>query len=153
MADDNMTREDRRKARRLAREQARAGHTTSNIAERAKAVERRAAIVSENAVTIPLMLGDVAVGKATISISGNIIARISESSLGQALYPVVKEGLVSSLQLGATIWPEFKEQLVDREETLFKVRRGLLDAGLDDQQVTDSINQMLNQGILFREKA
>lgn len=38
------------------------------------------------------------------------------------------------------------------EQTLFKVRDSLLKVGLDDNEVDDSINEMLNAGILFRER-
>lgn len=38
------------------------------------------------------------------------------------------------------------------ENTLHKVRSGLSAAGLTEQQITDAINGMQNQGILFRER-
>jgi len=93
------------------------------------------------------------VGKATISSSGHIIARVSESSVGKALYPLVQQGIVPAIQLGPSLMPEVNQDLtVDLEDTLFKVRDGLLAAGLDETQVTDSISQMLNKGVLFRER-
>lgn len=39
------------------------------------------------------------------------------------------------------------------ENTLFKVRNALLRVGLTEQQITDAINEMQNEGILFRERA
>ena len=38
------------------------------------------------------------------------------------------------------------------EDTLFKVRRALLGSGLSEQTVTVAINEMQNEGILFRER-
>lgn len=38
------------------------------------------------------------------------------------------------------------------DSTLFKAARGLRKAGLNDQQITDAINCMMNEGILFRER-
>lgn len=37
------------------------------------------------------------------------------------------------------------------EDTLFKVYAGLAAAGISGQQAIDAVNQMQNQGILFRE--
>lgn len=38
------------------------------------------------------------------------------------------------------------------EDTLFKVRGALLGVGLREQQITNAINSMQNEGILFRER-
>jgi hypothetical protein len=38
------------------------------------------------------------------------------------------------------------------EQTHFKVSCGLREAGLNDTQITDAINAMQNNGILFRER-
>ena len=47
---------------------------------------------------------------------------------------------------------ENKEELHHDEDTLKKVYEGLLKAGIFGQQAVDAVNQMQNQGILFREK-
>lgn len=47
---------------------------------------------------------------------------------------------------------ENKEELHFDEDTLRKVYEGLLKAGIFGQQAVDAVNQMQNQGILFREK-
>lgn len=39
------------------------------------------------------------------------------------------------------------------ENTLTKVRKGLAKCGLDEQGITDAINEVQNQGVLFREGA
>lgn len=39
------------------------------------------------------------------------------------------------------------------EDTLRKVYAGLEAAGVTGQQAIDAVNQMLNEGILFRERA
>ncbi len=44
-----------------------------------------------------------------------------------------------------------KEELHHDENTLRKVYEGLLAAGIFGQQAVDAVNQMTNQGILFRE--
>ena len=46
---------------------------------------------------------------------------------------------------------ENKEELHHDENTLRKVYEGLLAAGIFGQQAVDAVNQMQNQGILFRE--
>lgn len=45
------------------------------------------------------------------------------------------------------------EALTHNEETLFKVHRALVRAGLDERQATGCISDMQNNGILFRESA
>lgn len=45
---------------------------------------------------------------------------------------------------------QFSKEYHD-EETMQKVWAGLRAAGLDDTQLIDAVNQMQNQGILFRE--
>ena len=46
---------------------------------------------------------------------------------------------------------ENKEELHHDENTLRKVYEGLLAAGIFGQQAVDAVNQIQNQGILFRE--
>lgn len=49
-----------------------------------------------------------------------------------------------------------REGLVHTEETLMKVRRALfmiLGRTIDSQQITDCISEMLQAGILFRERS
>lgn len=43
------------------------------------------------------------------------------------------------------------EPLYHGEETLFKVYKALVDAGLDQQSAQDAVSQMQNAGIYFRE--
>jgi hypothetical protein len=50
-----------------------------------------------------------------------------------------------------TISSYLLEDHVD-EQTHFKVSCGLREAGLNDTQITDAINAMQNNGILFRER-
>lgn len=38
------------------------------------------------------------------------------------------------------------------DQTMFKVAEGLRAAHLDEEQITDAINQMQNRGIFFRER-
>lgn len=47
--------------------------------------------------------------------------------------------------------PTDNENLHYDEDTLKKVYEGLLAAGIFGQQAVDAVNQMQNQGILFRE--
>ena len=39
------------------------------------------------------------------------------------------------------------------DQTMFKVAEGLRAAHLNEEQITDAINQMQNRGIFFRERA
>lgn len=105
----NDTQAEIRKARRLAREQAK-GRTTEETEVRDKTIQRNAAVASQTgkSTTVPLMLGDIQVGKATVNVDGSIIARINPSSLGEALYPAIKDGSIAALQLGASLIPEIK---------------------------------------------
>lgn len=41
----------------------------------------------------------------------------------------------------------------NRHDTLFKVATGLRAAGIPEDKITDAVNQIMNQGILFRERA
>lgn len=41
---------------------------------------------------------------------------------------------------------------IHTDQTLRKVYEGLLAAGVEDAQAVDAVSQMLNQGILFRER-
>lgn len=103
------TREQKR-ARRLAeREALKANPETVTARARTQARARTTATQTERSATIQLMVGEITVGKATIQSDGSIIARIGPSGLGQAIYPGVKEGLITSLQLGAQVWPELQK--------------------------------------------
>jgi hypothetical protein len=55
-------------------------------------------------------------------------------------------------QIDAEVRRLHAEALHYDEETLFKAFAGLLTSGLTADQGRDAINQMQNQGILFRER-
>lgn len=44
------------------------------------------------------------------------------------------------------------ERVVNNDTTLAKVYFGLANAGVTGQQAIDAVNQMQNEGILFRER-
>src|SRR5688572_27208972 len=95
-----------RKARKLAREGV-LTRTEEQQAARKRTQKRTKAVTSktERSTTVPLMFGELQVGKATVNTNGSIIARIDASSLGEALYPAVKNGLIGALQIGPSFWP------------------------------------------------
>lgn len=101
------------KTRRLAREaraKDRGTETEETKVVRAKEATRARAVkeVQDHTTSIPLMIGDVQVGKATVHESGLIVARIQGSVFGQALYSSLQIRRLAALQLAPTLFSEMR---------------------------------------------
>lgn len=98
-----------RKQAREARAKARGEETEEEGVVRAKSASRaRQEAEATDGSQVPLMIGDVVVGKMNIHSTGQIIARISPSAFGMALAAAIKNGELSAIQLAPGFLAELK---------------------------------------------